>query len=108
MSLFDLMPLSVQEILARQALGDGGTIRKLSMRGPGKPVVRTVRHKPWWMLIGNGPEGATCKTCKFLRRVVHAKTYLKCGKQTITSGPGTDIHAKDPACRLYEGRGENA
>jgi len=56
---------------------------------------------------GSGPEGESCKTCKHLSRVRHAKTYLKCGlvKHAWTAGPKTDIRAKSPACQLWE-RGE--
>ena len=58
MSLFDLQPLTVEQVRANQALNEGATIRKLS--GGKNPVLRTVRHKPWWMLLGKGPDGQTC------------------------------------------------
>lgn len=100
MSLFDLTPITIEEVRLRQGMGEGPTIRKLS--GGLKPVWRTIRHKPWWMFLGKGPDGATCRTCRFLTGHRITKTYFKCGRQVITRGPGTDIRAKDPACRLYE------
>ncbi len=103
MSLFDGQPLTAEEMeRTRQsiAVGQGPTIRKKSAFG----VWRTIRHKPWWMLIGKGPEGQTCSDCEFLRRQRFSKTYMKCGQQTITRGTGTDIGAKDEACRLFESR----
>lgn len=53
---------------------------------------------------GTGPKGETCKTCKHIARVQHAKTYIKCGLQRAhwTGGPGTDILTKAPACRFWE------
>lgn len=55
---------------------------------------------------GSGPDGETCKTCKNLARVVHAKTYLKCAlmRANWTGGAGTDIKAGDPACDKWEAR----
>lgn len=107
MSLFDLQPLTPDEIRERLHAGhQGETIMKYSSRGPGPGVWRTVRHRPWWEKLGKGPEGAQCKGCAFLRRMENVKTYFKCGKQEITSGPGTDIRAKDPACALFVMRSE--
>lgn len=100
MSLFDLQPITLEEIRLRQALGDGMTIRQFS--GGLKPVLRTIRHKPWWMFLGKGPEQKTCGECEFLTR--RGGRYFKCGRQVATSGPGTDIRKKDEACRLFEER----
>ncbi len=58
---------------------------------------------------GSGPAGETCRTC--VNRV-HAsggsRNYQKCllmkfagGRQFWTSGPGSDIKAKTPACRHW-------
>ncbi len=53
MSLFDLQPLTVNEIKERMAFsGDGPTVRRTSSTGK----VYTVRHKPWWISLGKGPE----------------------------------------------------
>lgn len=53
---------------------------------------------------GSGPEGETCRTCKHIARLEHAKTYLKCAliKHGWTASPRTDIRAKSPACQLWE------
>lgn len=101
-SLFDLTPITSEQIQKNQAMGSGETIRKLSQRGPGPGVWRTVRHKPWWMLLGKGPDGKQCKDCEFLLRRKSVKTYFKCRKAKITRGPGTDIGARDEVCRLFE------
>lgn len=102
MSLFDLQPLSLDEIRLRQGFGEGPTIRKLSSRGPGPGVWRTIRHKPWWMFEGKGPEGKHCKDCEFFSGTGNAGKYKKCGKQAMSHGPGTDIRGKDEACRLFQ------
>lgn len=105
MSLFDQQPVSLDEIRQRMALGqEGGTIRKISATGK----LYTVRHKPWWMLLGKGPAGQCCKGCTFLRVVRTGKRYFKCGRQSITSGPGTDIRCQDEACRLFQPKGAGA
>lgn len=53
---------------------------------------------------GSGPKGETCKTCKHIARIRCSKTYIKCRllEAGWTHGPGTDIKAKAPACRLWE------
>lgn len=54
--------------------------------------------------IGTGPEGATCKGCRYLARVGHrAGSYFKCKlmEPLWTHGAGTDIRASWPACREF-------
>ena len=53
---------------------------------------------------GTGPEGETCGSCKHLVRKHMAKTYLKCGlmRGQWTGGGGTDVRARDPACKKWE------
>lgn len=53
---------------------------------------------------GTGPEGETCKTCKFIARIKYSKTYLKCGlnHRKWTHGPGSDIRAGSPACQWWQ------
>ena len=54
---------------------------------------------------GTGPAGQTCKTCRHYRSVDGgSKRFPKCDlmRASWTHGPGTDILAKAPACRLYE------
>ena len=54
---------------------------------------------------GSGPAGETCAGCEhYTRREYHNRIYRKCGKNKAnwTQGPGSDIRAKDPACRLWE------
>lgn len=53
---------------------------------------------------GTGPQGETCGTCANLVRKQMAGTYLKCGlmRSAWTGGGGTDVRAKDPACRAWE------
>lgn len=55
---------------------------------------------------GSGPKGETCGSCLHLTQLKYAKTYLKCAKlrNQWTHGPGTDVRAKDAACRFWEGK----
>jgi hypothetical protein len=53
---------------------------------------------------GSGPLGKTCRDCEHCERVrYHDKKYIKCGlmRAVWTHGGGTDIRAKDAACRLF-------
>ena len=54
---------------------------------------------------GTGPAGETCKTCANLRYRTLARTYIKCVLMIDqwTGGTATDVRAKDPACRRWEG-----
>ena len=103
MGLFDGVPLTMEEIQLRheraiaEGHGTGQTIRKLA--GGMKPVLRTIRHRPWWEIVGQGPDGKTCGDC---RSLVTRDKYFKCGQQVRTRGAGTDIRKKDLACRLFE------
>ena len=54
---------------------------------------------------GTGPEGETCKSCKFkTKKLGVAGHFLKCDlmRSAWTGGTGTDIKAKSPACREWE------
>ncbi len=52
--------------------------------------------------IHDHPEGKTCKTCAFLRRVrPHNITYFKCAIKGDTRSEATDIRLKNPACTRY-------
>ena len=46
--------------------------------------------------------GETCKDCAFMIRYRRARTYLKCSKNKMTRGTGTDWRAGWPACGLFE------
>ena len=62
------------------------------------------RSRPTPEPIGSGPEGETCKTCRYATRVdYHDKRYYKCDLiEQWTHGPGTDIRLKWPACAKWE------
>jgi len=53
--------------------------------------------------IGSGPGGETCGTCRYLRRIVLASTYRKCGlmERHWTGGGGTDIKCAWRACTYW-------
>ena len=54
---------------------------------------------------GSGPAGETCRSCAhYTRRHFHDYVHLKCGlaEAKWTKGPGSDIRAKDPACKRWE------
>ena len=67
------------------------------LRGP-------VKKRGHAALPGTGPVGETCGTCEHLESKRMAKAYLKCGLMVNywTGGPGTDVRAKDAACRRWE------
>lgn len=88
------------------------------MNGPHRPSyqvkagsrVRTVksgRKDPvpagYANIPGTGPKGETCRTCRNLVRVEHARTYLKCGlnRAAWTGGRKTDVLANSPACSRW-------
>lgn len=54
--------------------------------------------------IGTGPTGETCGSCRHLYRNRMAKTYLKCKlrQRFWTGGRGSDVRARDAACRHWE------
>lgn len=53
---------------------------------------------------GSGPDGQTCGSCRHLARKRMSKTYLKCElmRAIWTGGGGTDVRARDPACKKWE------
>lgn len=53
---------------------------------------------------GSEPAGETCKTCNHYTLRQWARTYRKCGlmRAKWTGGGGSDIRAKDPACKFWE------
>jgi hypothetical protein len=65
---------------------------------------RATKAKGYAAPPGSGPASETCKSCRHLARITYSKTYLKCRLiQTFwTRGPGTDVRAAAPACRLWE------
>lgn len=99
MSLFDAQPLSMDEIQARYQRAasrglDSVTLKDISGRA--------YRRRAYWIDLGKGPEGRTCKSCYYLQQVQFSKTYYKCGIYAITHGPGTQIATTDPACARYQ------
>jgi len=53
---------------------------------------------------GTGPDGETCKTCKFKTRFQSGKVWYKCKKMYDhwSHGTGTDIKMGAPACSYWE------
>lgn len=100
MGLFDGIPLTEAEttrLLKVRRLANLTTIRKISKSGR----IYTARHRPWGEILGPGPVGKTCGDCQYLQRIRMSKTFFKCGQQVRTHGAGTDIGARDKACRLF-------
>lgn len=98
MGLFDGKPLTRDELIEVE-MRRGNTDRATLHDRKG----RTIRHRPWAELVGPSPVDKTCGDCACLK----GGKYFKCAKQVSTSGPGTDIRKKDPACRLFESKGGN-
>lgn len=69
--------------------------KKLKRRSP------VPRGHAW--TPGTGPEGETCGTCRHIYRRELSKTYLKCGLNSAkwTGGHGTDIRAREAACKFW-------
>lgn len=59
------------------------------------------KARPTFVLAENGK---TCKDCKHAVGLSYSKTYYKCElvRARWTSGTGTDIRLKDPACGMFE------
>lgn len=53
-------------------------------------------------IVGAGPKGETCGTCKHLEVNRRQKKFFKCGLVDWSFGPATDIRRKDPACPKWE------
>jgi hypothetical protein len=70
----------------------------------GKKKRKPTPKRGHYFTPGTGPAGETCGTCKHLFRNRMAKIYLKCGlnRQNWTGGEGSDIRAKDAACKFWE------
>ena len=67
------------------------------------PPKKTGQAKGYAAKPGTGPEGETCGTCKFIRTKDMAKRYHKCwhNRHNWTSGPGSDIRVRSPACGMW-------
>ena len=67
---------------------------------------KTTQPKGYAAQPGSGPKGETCKTCAHLVRKRYSRYHLKCwqNRGRWTNGPGSDIKASAPACRLWEKR----
>src|SRR4051812_7898721 len=60
-------------------------------------------HNPCLDVFGQGPDGATCKTCQHLEQ--HnggSRNYYKCNLRPRSGGPGTDHRLNWPACGKHE------
>ena len=98
MSLFALQPLSEDASMARHLRASSTSISVTLKDRKG----RATRRRPYWIDLGKGPDGRTCKTCHYLVRTQYAKVYFKCGTWKITAGPGTQIATTDPCCSRYQ------
>ena len=95
MSLFDLQPLTIDQLTAKPLGWQKAGVTWKDKMG------RAYRRRPYWMDVGKAVDGLTCKTCRWLVRTRYSKTYFKCGLWKITGGPGTQIATTDQACRFY-------
>lgn len=70
---------------------------------------KTPQRKGYASPPGTGPVGETCRSCLHYRSVCGgSKNFPKCNlrRATWTSGYGTDILARAPACRMWEARAQ--
>ena len=58
---------------------------------------------PCRVKLGHGPEGKTCKTCRWLLATSYRtnRTFYKCSFRGVTHGEGTDHRLKWGACGKY-------
>ncbi len=75
--------------------------------GPPIEFLQQRRNGATPALLGSGPDGETCGTClhALLTRSRGGSRFYKCGVMRAhwTSGAGTDIRLKWPACSHWEG-----
>jgi len=89
-----------------KALMEAGAKQRYLERKAGvvhrKPTMKNGYAAP----PGTGPAGETCKGCAHKRSMGHygGKSFIKCElrRATWTSGEGTDILARSPACSKFE------
>ena len=84
--------------------GDLDLFGEITRPPPEKKRKDTVQRGYAWQ-PGTGPEGETCRSCKFTRRIsCYSKPFYKCEKnrQSWTSGRGTDILLRAAACKFWE------
>ncbi len=74
---------------------------QLDMLGGPPPVF--VKNPVWGYAArpGSGPAGESCKTCACAYAVGRTRNYWKCSLVKRTSGPGSDIRLKSPACSQW-------
>lgn len=62
-----------------------------------------LEPNPCRVRLGYGPEGKTCKTCRWLIATGYRtnRTFYKCTFRGVTHGQGTDHRLKWKACRKY-------
>ncbi len=75
-----------------------------SLPGIGQPIRIKGGTNAYPAMPGTGPDGETCKTCRFSHFRGHGKRYWKCELVKTTNGPGTDIRVGSPACHRWGGK----
>lgn len=73
----------------------------------GQPITRPYKSPPDFAhpaKPGTGPAGETCGNCKHCVQKRQRRNYYKCFKikKNWTSGPGSDLRLRDPACMFFE------
>lgn len=68
------------------------------------PRKRPSKLRGYYLTPGSGPAGETCGTCKHHAVLQYANNYHKClrVREGWTSGYGTDILVRSPACSGWE------
>jgi hypothetical protein len=70
----------------------------------GDPVRKQLQRGAYAGHPGMGPKGETCGTCthSYASITRSGRRYYKCAHVVATSGPGTDIRLRTPACERWE------
>ena len=78
-------------------------------REPASDPEKSASSPPWHPVPGASHVGhESCKTCHHYVRVNYGGIWRKCDlmRKFWTHGPGSDIRAKDPACRHWQARAQ--
>lgn len=89
MTLFDLTPITVDQLRkGRQA-----SVTLKDKKG------RAIRRRPYWIDLGKGPEGTTCKTCQYLVRTEYA--FARVGICACGCGGDAPVATETDSCNGY-------
>lgn len=96
-TLFDIQPLIFGKPATSTRTGKPLSKRTLAQRASARRRLGLMHARH-----GHGPDGQTCKNCRYLTRIRYANTYLKCSRYNVSSSEATDWRARWPACGAFK------